>query len=54
MVDKGHILKVGGSREEVDIRCPKCKTPDVTTYCDIQGYYDVLECNKCGFKKSKK
>jgi hypothetical protein len=50
MTDKSHIIKVCGSREEVELRCPKCKTLDVVVYCDIQGYYDVLECNKCGYK----
>jgi len=54
MTDKGHIIKVGGSKEQIEIRCPKCKTTDVTVYCDLQGYYDVLDCNKCGYKKSNK
>jgi hypothetical protein len=53
MDNNSHIVKVGGSREQIELRCPKCKTLDVTVYCDVQGYYDVLECNKCGFKKGK-
>jgi hypothetical protein len=54
MESKGHIIKVGGSREEIDLRCPKCKTLDVIVYCDRQGYYDVLECNKCGYLNNNK
>jgi hypothetical protein len=54
MADKGYIIKLGGKREEIELRCPKCKCLEVTVYCDMQGYYDVLECNKCGYKKSNK
>ena len=53
MEDKGHIIKVAGSREEIDLRCPKCKSIDVTAYEEeAGGYYGVLECNKCGYKKA--
>jgi Zn ribbon nucleic-acid-binding protein len=48
-----HILKTGGSLEEVDIRCPKCNSNNITVYWDEkEGYYDVLECKACGYKKS--
>lgn len=54
MESDSHIIKLAGSREEIDLRCPKCKSLDVTVYCDLQGYYDVLECNKCGYVKKSK
>lgn len=48
---KGFIIKLAGSLEEVDVRCPKCKSQDIVAYGEEDGYYGVLECNKCGFKK---
>ena len=45
-----HILKLAGTIEEIDIRCPKCKSNQVIVHIDEEGYYEVLECYKCGFK----
>ncbi|MBR9704955.1 hypothetical protein GOV12_06080 [Candidatus Pacearchaeota archaeon] len=48
-----YIKKSAGSLEEIDIRCPKCNSSDVIVFEDKEGYYDVLECNKCGYKNQK-
>ncbi|MEM0465543.1 MAG: hypothetical protein QXW97_02470 [Candidatus Pacearchaeota archaeon] len=47
------IKKSGGSLEDIDIRCPNCKSSNVTLFKDEYGYYDVLECKKCGYKNTK-
>jgi Zn ribbon nucleic-acid-binding protein len=48
------LKKSAGSLEEIDIRCPKCNSSKVLVSTDKEGYYDVLECLNCGYKKSSK
>lgn len=47
------MKKTGGSLEEIDVRCPKCRSDEVIVFEDKAGYYDVLECKKCGYKNPK-
>ena len=46
-----HIIKTPGAYEEIDIRCPRCNSSQVTVYGNSKGYYEIIECSKCGFKK---
>jgi len=45
------IIKTPGTYDEIDIRCPKCNSSQVTIYTTSQGYYEVIECYNCGFKR---
>ena len=51
---KPPILKLPGSLEEVNIRCPKCNSIDIVVKMNKEGYYEVMLCNKCGYKNPKK
>ena len=51
MEQEGFIIKIAGSRKVVEIRCPKCKSSEIIAIQDKDGYYDVSECTKCGYKK---
>ena len=48
---ENHILKTPGAYEEIDIRCPKCSSDSVLISVSSSGYYEVLECRKCGYRK---
>ena len=49
---KSHIIKIPGAYEEIIIHCPKCNSHDVTISLDVKGYYEVMECYNCRYKKS--
>ena len=33
------------------IRCPNCSSNKVAINVNSQGYYEVVSCSKCGYKK---
>lgn len=51
---ENHLLKLAGAREEILTKCPKCESREVVLVKSQEGYYEVLECKKCGYKNEKK
>ncbi|VVB77701.1 Uncharacterised protein [uncultured archaeon] len=49
-----NIIKIPGTYDELDVRCPRCHSSDVLIFESINGYYGVIECYNCGYKKSQK
>ncbi len=50
---EGSIHKTPGTYEEISITCPKCSSSKVTISVDEKGYFKVLECSKCDYKKEE-
>jgi hypothetical protein len=46
-----NILKIPGTNEEISIHCPSCNSMDVTIDVDSHGYYEVISCYDCGYKR---
>jgi transcription elongation factor Elf1 len=51
---QGPIIKFPGTYDELDIRCPKCNSNQITVSLDSRGHYAVIECNNCNYKKGDK
>jgi len=47
-----HITKTPGTYDEIDIRCPKCDSHNVTIVESSRGYYEIVQCYGCGYNKS--
>lgn len=45
-----HLIKTPGKHDEMDIKCPKCSSKEITIKRNSKGYFEVIECKKCGFK----
>ena len=48
-----HISKLGGAYDDVEVKCPKCKSRRVIAELKDNNLYNVLECKECGYKKRK-
>ena len=51
---QGPIIKFPGTYDELDIRCPRCNSNQITVSLDSRGHYAVIDCNNCGYKKNDK
>ncbi len=51
---ENHLLKLAGAREEILAKCPKCGCNDVILIKSKEGFFEVFECKKCGYKNEKK
>ncbi len=51
---ENHLLKLAGAREEILAKCPKCGSNEVVLMKSKEGFYEVFECNKCGYKNPNK
>jgi uncharacterized Zn finger protein len=40
-----------GDWAKVELNCPNCSSDKVVVSIDEFGYYKVIECYKCGYKK---
>jgi len=36
---------------ELEIKCPKCRSEEVTIDMEVNGLFVIALCNKCGYKK---
>ncbi|MFA5855872.1 MAG: hypothetical protein WC867_00810 [Candidatus Pacearchaeota archaeon] len=50
---ESHIIKTAGANDELDIRCPKCSSNQISIKMSSQCYFEVSNCKKCGYKKDK-
>ena len=55
-VDEGEGVEGIGSKFKggdfsIHIKCPKCNSEEVVVEEDKHGYFSVLSCNKCRYKK---
>ena len=46
-----HLTKIPGKFDEMDIKCPKCQSKEITIEEDSKGYFKVTSCKKCGFSE---
>lgn len=51
---ENHLLKLAGSLEEINVKCPKCNSRQVVIIKNREGYYEVLDCQKCGYHNPNK
>ncbi|MBD3252943.1 hypothetical protein GF386_04380 [Candidatus Pacearchaeota archaeon] len=49
-----HIHKLPGTFDDVEVKCPKCKSKKVIAELKDNNFYSVIECKECGYKKKKK
>ena len=45
------IGNICGDFEQVETTCPRCNSNQVTIIADSNGYFYIIECYKCGYKK---
>ena len=45
------IGNICGDFEQVETTCPRCNSNQVAVAADSNGYFSVIECHKCGYKK---
>ena len=45
------IGNIEGDFEQVETTCPKCDSRQVAVTADSDGYFSVMECYKCGYRK---
>lgn len=43
-------MEFSGDYEPLYLVCPKCSSKNVVVAFDNEGYFQVAECNKCGYK----
>ncbi|MDP2926330.1 MAG: hypothetical protein Q8N99_08180 [Nanoarchaeota archaeon] len=36
---------------EIDIRCPRCNSDKISVYENSHGYFEIVNCYECGYKK---
>lgn len=41
-----------GSVDDLEIKCPRCGSTNVAISADSKGYFEVVECHKCGYVKN--
>ncbi len=46
------IGNIPGDFEQVELSCPRCSYAQVIVEANENGYFEVKECPKCGFRKS--
>lgn len=51
---EARIGNIAGNFEDVDITCPRCSSSNVIVDADENGYFEVIECGRCGYKNYKK
>jgi len=51
---QGPLIKTPGTYDEIDIRCPRCSSHEITINLDPKGYYSVNKCNECDYKRGDK
>lgn len=47
------LIKIPGTYEELTINCPRCDSSHITVAVDSKGYFTVIECAECGYKKPR-
>ncbi len=46
------IGNIPGDFEDVELMCPRCGNNQVMIETNSNGFFEVVECHKCGYRKS--
>jgi len=46
------IGNIPGDFEDVELMCPRCGSSQVMIETKSNGFFEVAECHKCGYRKS--
>jgi Zn ribbon nucleic-acid-binding protein len=45
------INNIAGDFDEIEITCPRCNSTNVVVTANENGYFEIIECFRCGYKK---
>lgn len=45
------IGNIPGDFEDVELMCPRCGSSQVMIETNANGFFEVVECHKCGYRK---